>query len=172
MTRKPLVASLIAAMSVLASLSDHATADEPADIARAKEFWKTLAKGDTEALNSFYAPKVVLKAGSELLKQRWGLSKDADRSKGLLVSREDLLRGYDRMIDSIGKEKWSQVFTRIEMDKIHVSAAGKDDQPVAGVKRGDTILKVATGPGDDTLHFILRRDKDGKLLVHLEATDY
>ena len=113
-----------------------------------------------------------MKAGSELLKQRWGLTKDADRSKDLLVSRDDLLRGYGRMIDGIGKEKWSQVFTRIEKDKTTVSTAGKDDQPFAGVKRGDTKLRVAAGPGDDTLHFILRRKNDGKLRVHLEPTDY
>jgi hypothetical protein len=154
------------------AFSANAMADESADIASAHKFWKTLAKGDTDALKAFYAPKVVLKAGSELLKQRWGISKEADRSKDLLVSRDDLLGGYGRMINEIGKEKWSQLLTRIEKENIHVSTSGKDDQPFAGVKRGDTILKVATGPGDDALHFILRREKDGKLLVHFEATDY
>lgn len=172
MTRTPVVASLVAAACALASLSDDAMADEPADMARARQFWKTLAKGDTDALKTFYAPKIVLKAGSELLKPRWGLTKQADRSKDLLVDRDDLLRGYGRMINGIGKEKWSQVFARIKKDKIHVSTAGKNDQPFAGIKLGDTILKVATGPGDDTLCFILRKDKDGKLRVHLESTDY
>jgi len=113
-----------------------------------------------------------LKAGSELLKPQWGLGEDVDRSRDLVVSREDLLRGYAMMIESIGRESWSQIFARIEKDKIDVSTASKEDQPFAGIKRGDRILKVVTGPGDDTLRFIFREDKDGRLLIHIEATDY
>lgn len=71
------------------------------------------------------------------------------------------------------KKTWSAAFARIENEKIKVSTADKDDQPFAGVKRGDTILRViAGGRAEALLYFILRRENDGMLFVHLEATDY
>lgn len=102
MTRTFLVVSL--AIANCGVVSSSASADERVDATRALQFWKTLAKGDTLALKTFYASRIVLKAGSELLKPKYAITKDADRSKDLLVSRGDLLQAYGRMIDGVGKE--------------------------------------------------------------------
>ena len=157
-----------AALCVLAVLPGDGRAGVKADAERAKKFWKALAGGDVETIKPFYAPKILLKAGSELLKPRWGVADD--RSKDALVDRDDLLGGYTKMIDEIGREKWTGIFSKIGDDKIQVSTADKDD--ATGIKKGDTVLRVATGPGDDTLLFVLRNNAAGVLLVHLEATDY
>ena len=146
--------------------------DGQASTARANAFWLAVAKGDTDAMQAFYAPKVLLKAGSELLKPQWELAEDVDRSKDLLVDRDRLLRGYSAMIDKIGKDAWTRVFGRIPKESVRVATADRDDHPLAGVQRGDTILKIATGTGDDVLLFVFRKDSGGNLYVHLEATDY
>lgn len=139
------------------------------DVERARQFWKTLATGNTAAVKDFYAPQVVLKAGSELLKPQWKL-KGANRLRDLQLSREELLQGYQRMIEAIGKEKWSRVMGQIKDDQIKPSIAAKDDAPFAGIKRGDIVLRVA--PENSEFYFVFRKDGAGKLLVHLESTDY
>jgi hypothetical protein len=150
-------------------------ADEPegqSSAARARAFWRAVSNGDTEAMRAFYAPKVLLKAGSELLKPQWKLAEDADRSKDMLVDRDRLLAGYEAMIKRIGKDVWTQAFGRIPPENVVVVTADGDDNPLAGVQRGDTVLKVGTGAGDDVIVFVFRKDSDGRLLVHLEDSDY
>ena len=138
----------------------------------AREFWNALAGGDLKAMQTFYAPKVTLKAGSELLKPRWALNLKADRKTDLTIERDELLAGYERLIGGTGRERWSSVFGKIDAKQITTAVAKGKDKPFTGVLSGDTVLTVATGPGDDRLVFVLRQDKRKHWQVVAEATDY
>ena len=135
------------------------------DKQRAKEFFAALAKADTAAMEKFYAPKILLKAGSTLLLKG---------RKDLLVDRKTVIRGYETMIKEFGKDEWVKLFPKIGAEKINITVAQEPDRPFSGVRKGDTIMKVATGQGDKVpfLLFILRRDSQGKLQVVAEATGY
>lgn len=149
-----------------------AAARPPDGADRAKTFWAALAKADLNAAKEFYAPKVLLKAGSELLKPQWEIPGAADRSKDLLLERDHLIAGYRRMIEKIGRDRWTGIFSKIDARKIGFSVCEKADRPFSGVRRGDLVMKVATGPGDDAVRFVLRPDNKGRWLVVAEATDY
>ncbi len=150
-----------------------AQAAAPDDGAKtAREFWGALAGGDLKALGAFYAPTVTLKAGSELLKPRWALSPNPDRSKDLTVERDKLLAGYERLIGDVGRERWIGVFGKIDAQQITTVAAKEKDKPFTGVRSGDTVLTVATGPGDQKLVFVFRQDKKKRWRVVVEETDY
>ena len=144
----------------------------PADGATTtREFWGALAEGDLKAAQTFYAPKVTLKAGSELLKSRWALDPKADRKQHLTLERDELLTGYEKLIGGAGREWWNAVFGRIAAEQITTVAAEELDKPFTGVRPNDTVLKVAAGPGDDRMVFVLRPDQNGRWQVVAEATD-
>jgi hypothetical protein len=145
----------------------------PADATKtAGEFWDALATGNLKAMRTFYAPEVTLKAGSELLKPRWELSPKADRRKDLKIERDKLLAGYERLIGGAGRQRWGNVFGKIEDKQITTTTAKTKDVPFDGVLSGDTVLAIATGPGDDRLVFVLRQNKRKRWQVVAEATDY
>ena len=156
---------------ILASGMAHAAM--PADATKtAGEFWEALANGNLKAMRTFYAREVTLKAGSELLKPRWGLCPKADRKKDLKIECDKLLAGYERLIGGAGRQRWGSEFGKIDDKQITIVKAKEKDTPFAGVLLGDTVLTVATGPGDDRLVFVLREDKRKRWQVVAEATDY
>ena len=95
-----------------------------------------MAVGDLKKMQTFYAPKVTLKAGSELLKTRWALSPKADRKQDLTIERDKLLAGYERLIGGAGRERWISVFGKIDAKQITTVAAKEKDKPFAGVFSG------------------------------------
>lgn len=135
-------------------------------------FWEALANADVQAMERCYAPQVRLLAGSELLKKEWGINPDGDRAKDLDLRREDLLRGYKAMIGKIGPEKWKGVFSKVAKEKVSYTIAEQDDEMFRGVRKRDVVMKIATGPGDDALAFVLRPNSDKSWSVVMEATDY
>ena len=138
---------------------------------RAKAFWAAAAKGDAEAMKDFYAEKVLVLAGSELLKPEWGLPGGGRRDENLLVARDDLAAGYGRMFARIGRQRWADVFTAIPADKLRVEPLDMKNPP-PGLSRDAIGLTVFTGPGDDRLLFILDKNPDGRWHVVAEAADY
>jgi hypothetical protein len=169
--RPSIIFNAVCSCVILASGVAYA-ASPPDGTKTAHEFWGALAGGNLKAMRTFYAPQVTLKAGSELLKSRWALSPKADRKKDLIVERDKLLAGYERLIDSAGRKRWSSVFGKIDAKRITTVAATDKDKPFTGVRPGDTLLNVATGPGDDNLVFVLRQDDRKRWRVVAEATDY
>jgi len=135
-------------------------------------FWKALSGADLKAMESCYAPQVTLLAGSELLKKDWGINADGNRGKDLTLPREVLLKGYEALLAKIGIEKWKNIFGKLGREKIMFAMANKDGQTFKAVRRGDVLMKVATGPGDDALVFVLAQAADKSWSVRLEATDY
>ena len=92
-------------------------------------------------MKTYYASKVLLKAGSELLKKEWGL-KGADRSKDLLVGRDELIHGYERLIGKVGREKWAAIFGKVSEDSLTTEIAVQANTPFEGIRKGDLIFKV------------------------------
>jgi len=135
-------------------------------------FWQALSQADFPAMQDCYAPEVTLLAGSELLKKEWGVNPDGERGRNLVLKKEALLTGYKALVAKVGAEKWKGVFSKVGGDKISFVVAEKDGQAFAGVKKGDAVMKVATGPRDDALSFVLRPNDKGAWSVVMEATDY
>ena len=158
---------------LIAGAAMAADAQDPAGVKHARDFWAAVAAADTDAMQKFYAEKVMLKAGSELLKKQWGVPGAGDRSKDLLVDQDDLIAGYQRMIAKIGKDKWTKLFADIGPEKLSITPAKAADWPFSGVLKGDLIVKVATGRGGDALWFVLRSSpRQAHWLVVAEVTDY
>ena len=147
--------------------AEHTAADSGPD--RAGKFWDTLGSGDTAALKDFYAPKVILKAGSELLKPSWGLPGTGGRNKDALVARDDLASGYERLVAGIGREKWKGIFASFRKDRVAVSVATRADELVKGVRKGDVVVDVAI---DEKWAYVLRKSSDGVWRVVIERSDY
>ena len=135
-------------------------------------FWKTVSDADTESMLACYTPQVTLAAGSELLKKQWGLNPGGDRGKDLQVKREDLVAGYKTLFAKVGVEKWKGNFAKVGTNRITFVAAQTDDHILKGVRKGEVLMRVATGPGDDTLTFVLSKKADATWSVRMEATDY
>ncbi len=135
-------------------------------------FWRTLAAADTKAMKKFYAQRVTMLPGCELLKKEWGINPGGNRGISLEIDRDKLLDAYDRMIGRLGSGKWIKALGNIGKDKITFTAIVREDQVLKGLRKGDVLLRVKTGPGDDTLGFVLRRAADKKWAVAMEATDY
>jgi hypothetical protein len=151
-------------------------AEDSAGVARAKEFWSAIAKGDPAGMKEFCANEVTLRPGSELLKQEWGIKGAGDRNKELRVSRDDLLAAYQRMIDKIGREKWIRIFGSVPAEKIVVSSMLTSAQSLnLQTKPGDLVLMVRPGNGDDTLYYVFRHVEMGsasRWQIVAELTDY
>jgi len=137
---------------------------------RAMAFWSALSSARLDALKSFYARKVTLRAGSELLKRAHGLTEQG-RRKDLAVSRDRLIAAYKKLIDRVGKEKWKKVLARVKEDKITYLLATKRVRPMS-TREGDVLVKVVTGPGDDAMFYIWRKGADGKWWLTEEQTDW
>ena len=161
----PFASLMVAALLSLAQPED-------AGLDAAQRFWKAMGAAEAEKLSDFYASRVVLKAGSELLKPEWQLVPAGRRDQDQSVERDALLKGYRRLFDKAGKDRWTSVFAKIRPDKIAILKAAKADEFLRGVRAGVVLLKVATGPGDDALIYVLRAGDDGRWRVTLEATDY
>jgi len=135
----------------------------------ATSFWKTLADGNTEGFKRFYAERITLKAGSELLKPRWGIA--SDRGKDAVLPRDKLMAGYARMIGEFGRDKWRRAFSKIGEGSLAATVVAEPDRPFPGTRKGDRLLAVVTGVGDDKLLYVFRRQGTEWRIV-LEVTDY
>jgi predicted molibdopterin-dependent oxidoreductase YjgC len=139
---------------------------------QARQFFNALANADTGAMKKFYAETVTLKAGSEFLKHQWAIHDNADRSRDLLLPREQLLKGYATFFQKIGKERWREVMRETTDAHLAFVTVEKDDEPLSGVKRGDVVFIVKPGGKSDVVLFVFRRFDSGEGLIVAELTDY
>jgi hypothetical protein len=170
MARLSLVVIIVLAAGMVARGTE--LAGEAAGVQRAKEYWAALAKGDPAALKDFYAKEVTLRPGSELLKQDWGIKGAGDRSKALTVPRDELIAGYQRMIEKIGRDKWVKIFAKVPAERVVVtSTVAAAESAALGTQAGDLVLKVRPGEKDDTFSYVLRKG-NGSWQVVAELADY
>jgi hypothetical protein len=171
MTRLSLV--LVVVLASVTATRGAEPGEDPAGVKRAKEFWSALAKGDPAAMKDFYAKEVTLLPGSELLKEEWGIRGAGDRNKALLVSRDELIAAYQRMIDKAGRDKWAAVFGKVPAEKVEVTIAVTKAQGAAlKTIAGDIVLKVQATKKDDSLFYVLRPSATGGWQVVAELADY
>jgi len=135
-------------------------------------FWKALADADIEAMKNFYAPEIILIAGSELLKEKWGINPTKTRNTNLKLSKESLMQGYRKMIAPERVEKWKTVFSSIDTAKIIFQSAKQYKKHFENLKDEDIAMIVPTNVGDDRLYFIFSKKQDNTWLITHEATDY
>ncbi|KKL93075.1 hypothetical protein LCGC14_1878340, partial [marine sediment metagenome] len=108
-----------------------------AGVAAGEKFWDALAKGDTDAMEGYYAAKVTLKAGSELLRMDSVYS--GEEGKDAVVVREKLIAGYRKLIGAAGKGGWAE-----RQSSLSVTAPGareflvadKPDAVISGTRKG------------------------------------
>ena len=137
------------------------------------KLWESIANADLIELDNFYADEVLLLAGSELLKSKWELNNDGDKSKDLLLKKIELINGYKKMINT-DKERWVNIFSE---DGFTISFSSVEEsgffQSREEIKETDTIMKVRKehSGGSDTLIFVLRPTNKGVKVV-MELTDY
>jgi len=136
------------------------------------DFWKALADADIEAMERFYATEVILTAGSELLKEKWGINPTKTRKTNLKLSRENLMQGYRKMIAPERVKKWKAVFSSIDTTKIIFQSAKQYKKYFENLKDEDIAMIVPTNVGDDRLFFIFSKTQDNTWLITHEATDY
>jgi hypothetical protein len=140
---------------------------------RARDFLSALARADTNALNDFYADKVVVLARSELLHPQWGLNPRKDKNKDLAVERAKLIGAYEALIGKIGEARWVKHWAGIDLNlRAGLTIAKAADQPAAGIKKGDLVVTLRPGKADDQYIYILRPDKKRVWRVIIEGADY
>jgi hypothetical protein len=170
--RRETAIRLLAGLMLAVTTATASRAESESGQQAGLRFWKYLSGGDLAKAEGLYTPEVTLLAGSELLKAEWGINPGGERGKDLVLKREDLLKGYRAMVAKIGAEKWKAAFAKIDEDKIGFRSIEKEEEGFKGTKKGDVLMKIATGPGDDALSFVLRRSADGNWRVAMEQTDY
>ena len=129
-----------------------------------------MAEADFKTMNDCYAPTVLVKGGSELLKPEWEVSPQNDRSRDAEISRSALMQGYLKLMDKVGIEKWKAAFSQVPDKQIALKLSQKDDQPFPGVKQGDWTMTINLN--NDVLVFVLRKNEAGDWHVVAEHTDY
>ncbi|MCI0637945.1 MAG: hypothetical protein L0Y72_23780 [Gemmataceae bacterium] len=171
--RRILGAGVLGLLSVFTLAASAQEEQETKAKKRAALFLGALGKGDTKALRDCYAPKVLVKGGSELLREKWGLNPDGDPQKDLELDRDKLLEGYMKLIAKAG-DRWSTVWSRIlkEEGRITFSNAKEANAPFGGVKKGDLVVTVVPGDSDDRFVYVLRADAKGQWWVVVEGADY
>ena len=111
-------------------------------------------------MHEFYAPQVLLRRGSELLKHQWGIGGAGDRDRDVPVDREKLIAGYRKLIEKVGADKWAGIFSKIREKDVYRTFATTDD-PDRATRKGDLTGRISISPGDDALRFVFRREPSG-----------
>ena len=161
----------LSGFAVVMGCASSARADEATSTEIAQSFWAAFLDADVAAMSRHYAPRVTLKAGSELLKVEYGLNAGGDLGKDLVVDRRDLQRGYDQMFKRVGREKWiasSQKLRDVKLTYISAADANKYFALFQAVA-GELLVQVHTEP--DPLFFLMRQDKQGRWSIVAEAFD-
>ena len=146
---------------------DEESAEE-ASLAQGREvaqgFGRALAAADVAQLEAFWAPRVELRAGSELLAARWGAS--GNRSVDEDVPRAELARRYRLLIADVGRERWTaELGPAASRERLEIEAAGE------GAAR-EIVLRVSSREREEDLEWVLRGDAEGRWLVVSERADY
>ncbi len=136
-------------------------------------FWRALANLETNKMKSFYSSEVILIAGSELLRKKYGINPSGNRKNHFKLSKEQIIKGYENMINDIDSNKWKIAFSKINLDKIIFQSAREYEKHFGELKTDDMMMIVSyPAPSDEKLYFIFSKKQDNTWLITHEATDY
>jgi|GEM_PF-2808395 len=141
-----------------------------------------LANVDAIKLSALYADSVLVRRGSEILKDEYGLTKEhsADHS----ISRAELVAAYDKhfftkVLESEQADKWRIAFTD-PTNQVKTMAASSIDAATAserqiivleGYREGDYLVSLKPSDKDDELAWLLRQI-EGSWKIVSELTDF
>lgn len=160
-----------AAVLVLLISIVHALALENTSTQVAQAFWRAFLSGDAAAMGQCYAPRVTLKAGSELLKSEYGLNVTGNRKQDLDFDREQIVKGYKALFERTGKTKWAEQGKRLRDCRMtYITSADNNKYfELFRCQPQDLLVQVHTNPHE--LFFAIRQDSQGKWWVVAEAFD-
>ncbi|MBL9122081.1 MAG: hypothetical protein JNG90_00505 [Planctomycetaceae bacterium] len=164
------IAAWIAASGCLIGVI-AARAGEPSSTQIAQKYWHAFLDGNAAELGKCYAPRVMLKAGSELLKSDYGLNVTGDRKQDLEFDREQVIKAYRLLFERIGKSVWIERGKRLR-DCRMTFVTQMDNPPLFEQFRcqpADLLVQVHTSPDD--LYFAIRQDTAGHWWVVAECFD-
>jgi len=161
------IALLVLGQVLMAQANASAQSFEEAQ-KQGHRFWNAIGSLDEEILRSVYAPEVTLLPGSEMLKERYGLSK-AGGSIAAKVSSQKLVSALVQLVrkDQEGEEAWRANFKsekhRLEFSVVSqavntlLTSTGTARYPL---QAGDVIMQVFLGDETARPHytFVLRRE--------------
>lgn len=163
--------TLVAALTIHGLCAGPAIAEEKTSSDVASAFWKAFLDGDPDEMGKHYAPRVTLKAGSELLKSEYTINATGDRGKDLTVDRKTVLRGYRVMFGRVGKEKWIESGQKLRTVQLSFISAADNNRYFAlfNASPGELLVQVHTEP--EPLFFLLQQDDKRRWQVVAEAFD-
>ncbi len=145
-------------------------------------FWDAMGSLDEEVLRSVYAPEVTLLPGSEMLKERHGLSK-AGRSIAAKVSSQKLVSALVQLVrqDEEGEAAWRANFKpathRMEFSLVSQAVNAlptREGTARYPLQAGDVVMQVFLR--DETARpnytFVLRREGAAWVVVAEQADWY
>ena len=146
-------------------------AEEATSTQLARKFWRAFLDGDSATMGKCYAPRVTLKAGSELLKSEYGLNITGERKQDLDFDRDSLVKAYRALFQRTGKAKWAERGKRLrECEMAFITAAdGNKLFELFRCQPSDLLVQVRTEPNE--LFFSIRQDAAGQWWVVAEAFD-
>ncbi len=120
-------------------------------------FWKAVATGDLKTLYHTYSDIVLVADGSELLERKWRVETGDDRYETQIVYRDKLLLGLQKLIKSVGREKWQKKYSRITGKDISFRYVSRKHKPYLGNRPGDILMVIDTGYRSPSLVYVLRK---------------
>jgi hypothetical protein len=134
-------------------------------------FWNAFLDANPDEMGKYYAPRVTLKAGSELLKSEYTINDSGDRGKDVTVDRKVVIRGYRVMFARVGKEKWIESSRKLRNVQMSFISAADNNKYFAMFKAspGELLVQIHTQP--EPLFFLLQQDGARNWQVVAEAFD-
>lgn len=168
MVARDLCLALLLAGTLLTGAS---RADEKSSADVALAFWNAFLSADADEMGKYYAPRVTLKAGSELLKPEYTINQSGERGKDLTVDRKTVLRGYRVMFGRVGREKWVESAKKLRNVQLSFIAASDNNKYFAMFQAspGELLVQIHTEP--EPLFFLLQQNEKHHWQVVAEAFD-
>jgi hypothetical protein len=154
-------------IALLFALCLGAQSPETATDTAARAFFKAFTDADAQSMKAFLAEKVRMDGDLRFL---------PPNAPDGTITRDQLADGYTKLFGAIGREKWADIFRKVQPTLIRAS---KDGEVLAFVKAGDLIydlhlreaIRGARSGLDDAVVFVWRV-VDGKPRIVGHYADY
>lgn len=131
-------------------------------------FLDEYSKGNAEDLGRYFAPKVAIHGDTGFL----GTETPSQPRKVFDFSSGDLVDGYSKFFEKVGKERWAQMTTQLKPTLVEAKVA---DEPFPGVEVGDFVydlhfreaIKGEARGLDEAVIFVFRKlGQNYKIVAH------
>lgn len=137
----------------------------------AHAFWNAFLSANAEEMGQHYAPRVTIKAGSELLKRDYALSPAGERNKDLVTDRRAVIRAYQTMFERVGKAQWTDSSQKLRQVELSFISAADNNRYFALFQCHPSQMLVQVETQPEPLYFVLEQDGQQRWQVVAEAFD-